>query len=94
VQACKEKIKSIAMIAAQTLDKRFTDMRELGIDIAIDVNGHIWFIEANSKPAHHLFTQLSNKSMLRKIKENKRKMYVHGQSIQAKVDAFRKSESP
>jgi hypothetical protein len=64
-------LKKISLIMAHTLDKRFSDICELGIDLGIDTDGRVWIIEANSRPFHKLFTQLPNKSMLNKIKRNK-----------------------
>jgi hypothetical protein len=72
VENCRKTLRTIALIAAETLDKRFPDLRESGIDLAIDRSGHVWFIEANSRPFHQLFTQLSDKTMLHLIMENKR----------------------
>jgi glutathione synthase/RimK-type ligase-like ATP-grasp enzyme len=66
-----EELKKISLIMAQTLDVRFSDIRELGIDLGIDTDGHVWIIEANSRPFHNLFTQLPDKSMLNNIKRNK-----------------------
>jgi len=72
--ACIREIENLSLTIAPILKRKFSDLRELGIDIAIDENGRVWFIEANSLPGHHLFTQLPDKSMLRTIKANKRKM--------------------
>jgi hypothetical protein len=72
MENCKKTLRKTALIAARTLDKRFPDLRELGIDLAIDSSGHVWFIEANSRPFHQLFTQLPDKTMLNLILENKR----------------------
>jgi hypothetical protein len=71
VKECIHVLKGISLIMAHTLDKRFSDIRELGIDLGIDTDGRVWIIEANSRPFHKLFTQLPNKSMLNKIKRNK-----------------------
>jgi glutathione synthase/RimK-type ligase-like ATP-grasp enzyme len=72
VKRCIKKLRKISIITANTLDKRFSDIRELGIDIGIDRDGHVWIIEANSRPMHKLFTQLRNKKMLHKIRKIKR----------------------
>lgn len=64
-------ITRLSSIIARTLNKRHST-RELGIDIGMEKNGHIWIFEANSKPGHKLFTQLPNKMMLHTIMRNKR----------------------
>jgi hypothetical protein len=76
VKRCIHVLKEISLIMAHTLDKRFSDIRELGIDLGIDTAGRVWIIEANSRPFHKLFTQLPNKRMLYKIRRNKRIMHL------------------
>jgi hypothetical protein len=65
------KIKNLSYITAKTLSKKYAHICELGIDFAIEENGELWILEANRKPGHRLFTQLSNKTMLKTIKKNK-----------------------
>jgi glutathione synthase/RimK-type ligase-like ATP-grasp enzyme len=64
------RITKVSYIIAETINKRHS-IRELGIDLAIEKNGRLWIIEANSKPGHMLFTQLPDKSMLHNIMSNK-----------------------
>ncbi|TES57971.1 hypothetical protein E2L07_01195 [Halalkalibacterium halodurans] len=51
------KMKQVAKDAAATLETS-GQLIELGLDMAIDVNDHIWIIEANTKPSkqHRLLT--------------------------------------
>lgn len=46
----EETLISIAIELAINIEKIYGDFGELGMDIAIDSNGHIWFLEANTKP--------------------------------------------
>lgn len=39
----------------------------LGIDMAIDKNGHIWFIEANTMPDHAMFRKLGDPRIYREL---------------------------
>lgn len=71
VANCRNTLRTTAMIVAGTLNKRFPDLRELGIDLGIERSGRVWFIEANSRPFHRLFTQLPDKTMLHRILKNK-----------------------
>jgi glutathione synthase/RimK-type ligase-like ATP-grasp enzyme len=64
-------INKLSHSIARTLSKRHAT-REFGIDIAVEKNGRLWILEANSKPRHMLFTQLPDKSKLRRILRNKR----------------------
>ncbi|SFJ87550.1 YheC/YheD family protein [Thermoflavimicrobium dichotomicum] len=68
----------LSSIIAETLNKRHSGIRELGIDFGIEKNGRLWIIEANTRPGHKLFTHLPDKTMLLKIRKNKqliRKLY-------------------
>lgn len=48
-------IDSVALEAARALDEKLGKIGELGIDIGIDSEGRIWFIEANLRPARQVF---------------------------------------
>ncbi len=58
-------INYLAIATAQELEDNIADIGELGIDIGIDSNGKIWFIEANLKPARQVFVMLGEKSTRR-----------------------------
>ena len=45
-----KQIKDICMIIACYIEKEFGPFGEMGIDIAVDKNGKVWLLEANSKP--------------------------------------------
>lgn len=45
-----EKIITIGKEAAQVIDEEFGDCVELGLDMTIDINRHVWIIEINGKP--------------------------------------------
>ncbi|WP_088832802.1 YheC/YheD family protein [Paenibacillus tyrfis] len=70
VKSTLRKIKKISRLMARTINKRHS-IRELGVDLGIEKNGRIWIIEANSRPGHKLFTQLPDKTPLRRIMKNK-----------------------
>ncbi|MFM9278443.1 YheC/YheD family protein [Paenibacillus jiagnxiensis] len=73
VDNCYRKIEKLSIVIAKTINK-WHPIHELGVDLAIDVNGRIWIIEANSRPGHMLFTQLSDRTMIRTILANKRSL--------------------
>jgi glutathione synthase/RimK-type ligase-like ATP-grasp enzyme len=59
-------INYLAIESAKELEASIADIGELGIDIGIDTNGRVWFIEANLKPARHVFVligELSTRKM-------------------------------
>lgn len=71
IEDCKKTLIKTSMIIAKSIKKKFPAIRELGIDFGIESDGHVWIIEANSRPAHMLFTKLPDKSMLHRIRRNK-----------------------
>lgn len=75
VNAYERRIKKLSISIAKTVNKRHST-HELGVDIAIDRKGRIWIIEANSYPGHMLFTQLSDRRMIRTIMANKRSIGI------------------
>lgn len=44
------------------LEKRYSPLFELGIDIGIDRSGAVWIIEANAKPGRKIFDLIGNES--------------------------------
>jgi hypothetical protein len=64
VQAVIRDLCDTALWSAQRLG-RFSTV--VGFDMGVDVNGRVWMIEANPKPAISLFLKLKDKSMYRTI---------------------------
>ncbi|TGV23672.1 YheC/YheD family protein, partial [Mesorhizobium sp. M00.F.Ca.ET.186.01.1.1] len=48
------------------------DLGELGLDMGIDIHGHVWMFEANSKPGRSIFKH----SRLRQADQESRKLLV------------------
>jgi hypothetical protein len=46
----EREIERVTIMLAEYIEKAFGSFGEIGMDIAIDVYGKLWFIEANSKP--------------------------------------------
>ena len=51
VEGIKSDIERLIYTATNTLEKEYGTFGELGIDVAIDKNLKLWFIESNAKPA-------------------------------------------
>lgn len=45
----------ISIEATKTLEKSIGQSGEMGIDLGIDEDGKVWFIEANIRPARQVF---------------------------------------
>ncbi len=48
----------LAEQTAQTIEKHYGRMIELGLDIGVDVDGRVWLIEVNPKPGREIFRQM------------------------------------
>lgn len=55
-----QQIEQVALKAASTLEQGIGNAGEMGIDIGIDQNGRVWFIEANLRPARQVFTLIGD----------------------------------
>lgn len=73
IQICKE-LQYLALEAAKTLEESIGSSGEMGVDIGIDKNGHIWFIEANLRPARQIFSLIGEKET-RKLSVDRPMLY-------------------
>lgn len=51
IENIKAGIKELVAVALNTVETEYGNYGELGIDVSLDTNGKLWFIEANAKPA-------------------------------------------
>jgi Glutathione synthase/Ribosomal protein S6 modification enzyme (glutaminyl transferase) len=56
-----DEINYLAIETATELEKNIPAIGELGVDIGIDQDGKLWFIEANLKPARQVFVMIGEK---------------------------------
>lgn len=63
------KIECVALEAAKTMETEVGSIGELGIDIGVDNEGAVWFIEANIRPARQVFSLIGEKDIRRKSVE-------------------------
>lgn len=52
---------ALSLHAAHTLEEHYGPLAELGLDFGIDHDGHIWLIEANSKPGRSVFRLIGDR---------------------------------
>lgn len=57
----------------------------LGLDMAVDKNGHIWFIEANTSPDHTMFSKLGNSHTYKKLKKLDRKIRAESRRLKEEL---------
>ncbi|MCA1030854.1 YheC/YheD family protein [Bacillus timonensis] len=52
----REKLKEAALLLSRSIDDKVEgSIGEIGFDLGIDKNGHLWLFEANSKPGRSIF---------------------------------------
>lgn len=59
----QQEIKSLAIEIANYLERHYTHLGEMSMDIGIEENGDLWFFEANSKPMKFDEPDIRNKSL-------------------------------
>lgn len=64
----EREIESVALLIVDKLTGLYPYQKVWGLDMAIDVFGNIWLIEANVWPNIYMFKKLKDKSMYNKIK--------------------------
>ncbi|GIP50969.1 YheC/YheD family protein [Paenibacillus vini] len=62
-----KEMKSLGIHVAAQLARRFPNLKEIGLDIAIDEQHQIWILEVNTLPALFPFKSLENKDIYKKI---------------------------
>ncbi|NDI34128.1 YheC/YheD family protein [Chengkuizengella sediminis] len=64
-----EELNMVGVETAKQMNKAFPNIKENGIDIALDQKLHPWILEVNTKPDIIPFTLLKNKTIFEKILE-------------------------
>lgn len=55
-------VNRLALQSAANIEKKIGATGEFGIDIGVDKNGQVWFIEANLKPGRQVFNLIGDKA--------------------------------
>jgi glutathione synthase/RimK-type ligase-like ATP-grasp enzyme len=58
----EHEIEQLVQLLPPILEEQHGRLVELGIDIGIDTNGHVWLIEVNSRPGRNVFRQLADRT--------------------------------
>ncbi|MGD8191587.1 YheC/YheD family protein [Brevibacillus ginsengisoli] len=73
-----EQIYHLSITVAKKLGEKYPTLREIGLDLGIDVTGKPWIIEANFRPATSLFQRLKDQTYYRRIKSVRRAYWQKG----------------
>ena len=66
IQAMEKQLILLGFLAANHFEN-YQPYRELGLDVAVDVNGRLWLLEENTGPSHLLFAKKHAKADFRRI---------------------------
>jgi glutathione synthase/RimK-type ligase-like ATP-grasp enzyme len=72
----KKEIYAVSKEIAKTLNRRFTGLKELGVDLTVDRNGKIWIFEVNTSPVIKLFKSLKDKTAYQQINQIRYQMFA------------------
>ncbi|MBH5318646.1 YheC/YheD family protein [Paenibacillus sp. GSMTC-2017] len=61
------KLNQIGINTMKRLHRHYPELKEIGLDIAIDRGLHPWILEVNTRPDHCPFAILQDQSMIRRI---------------------------
>lgn len=63
----KEDMKRLAHNVTRTISEHYPHVRQLGLDLALDKQGKLWVLEANTKPGFCLFKKHNNRALFPRI---------------------------
>lgn len=64
-----KEIKTLGVRVANQLTRKYPNLKEIGLDLAIDEQFRIWILEVNTLPALFPFKLLQNKSIYKKVRK-------------------------
>lgn len=70
----EQQIRRFSLLVAEHLQASFPHITEMGLDVALDPKGHIWLIEANTRPHYQLFRDHDNPSLYAEIDRDLRQL--------------------
>lgn len=67
IRRAKAEIERLSLVAARRFGRRFRHCRRLGIDVGLDQDKRIWFIEVNTNPFYELFRHHEDRALYGRI---------------------------
>lgn len=59
-EGMEEELSRIGDEVATTLEKKYAPLFEIGLDMGVDRDHHLWILEANGKPGREIFRQMGD----------------------------------
>lgn len=67
ISSYKRRLKRLGVAVGEQLETAYPNLKELGIDVAIDSKLHPWILEVNTKPHPFVYRKLPDKSVYKKV---------------------------
>lgn len=67
IEEMRASVQHYSQIIAHTLNQYFPNINQLGLDMAIDAEGRLFLIEANTRPHYRLFRQHEDRALYAKV---------------------------
>lgn len=62
-----EKLKEFSLKSLNVLEENLGSLGEVGLDVALDINGRLWLLEANSQPSSRGYLEATNSEVCKQI---------------------------
>ncbi|WP_082311041.1 YheC/YheD family protein [Paenibacillus sp. FJAT-27812] len=67
LEAFNNRLRKLSITVANNLQEAYPNLKELGVDIAIDTKLHPWILEVNTCPDLYIFRKLPDQSVFQKV---------------------------
>ncbi|RKN85526.1 YheC/YheD family protein [Paenibacillus ginsengarvi] len=96
IEEIRSKVYDLGYDVAKTIEEHFGSLCELGIDIAVDPDGHPWLLEVNPKPAREVFARIGETTTYEKAisRPLEYALWLHNQHVKKRAESRHKQRAP